>query len=312
MTPLRKRDYFWGYIFILPLVVLFIVFTLYPLLSSIRYTFYDWNGIGSPEDFVFFKHYIAIASDPLFWNAFKNTFFYTIFVAPLQLTFALILAVMLNSGWLKGKSFFTGVFFLPVVTSTSVVGILISLLINSAGHDINSFLINLGFLQRPIDWLGNPNTAIWIIIIVGIWIGLGYPLIYFLAALRSIDDQLYEAAKVDGAGVIAQFWHITVPQIRPVAFIVLLMNIVHCLGVFDLVLVMTKGGPYFTTDVVRTYIYRQAFGISATGEATYRLGFASAAALFMGILVIGFTALQFLAVRNIAQQRTKGWWKISE
>ena len=283
--------------------VLFLAFTLYPLLSSVRYTFYDWDGIGVPRDFVGFKHYVNIASDPFFWNAFKNTLAYTAVLVPAQLTLALALAVALNSQWLKARYIFRAAFFSPVVTSSAVVGIVISLLANTAGSEINSVLVNLGLMERPIDWLGDPRTAMWVVIGVGVWIGLGYPMIYFLAALQSVERELYNAAKIDGAGNLALFWHITIPSIRPVALVVLLITTLHALRVFDTVQVMTRGGPYFATDVVSTYIYRQAFYSTEGGESYARLGYASAAAFFMGLLVMGISILQLAAVRYAARQR---------
>jgi len=287
----------------MPMFVLFLAFTLYPLLSSVRYTFYDWDGIGVPRDFVGFKHYVNIASDPFFWNAFKNTLAYTAVLVPAQLTLALALAVALNSHWLKASYIFRAAFFSPVVTSSAVVGIVISLLANSAGNEINSVLVNLGLMERPIDWLGDPRTAMWVVIGVGVWIGLGYPMIYFLAALQSVERELYNAAKIDGAGNLALFWHITIPSIRPVALVVLLITTLHALRVFDTVQVMTRGGPYFATDVVSTYIYRQAFYSAEGGESYARLGYASAAAFFMGLLVMGISILQLAAVRYAARQR---------
>ena len=156
-----------------------------------------------------------------------------------------------------------------------------------------------------MDWLGDPQTAMWVIIAVGIWIGLGYPLIYFLAAMQSIDPELYDAAKMDGAGSINLFRYLTLPLIRPVGIVVLLITTLHSLRVFDIVQVMTRGGPYFATDVVGTYIYRQAFYMTAAGDDAGQVGYASAAAFFMGVLVMGISLLQFVAVRSAARQRSE-------
>ena len=297
------RKHGWSYVFVAPMFVLFLAFTLYPLLASVRYTFYDWAGIGAPKSFVGLKHYLNIAGDRFFWNAFKNTALYTVVLVPTQLLLALALAVILNIRWLKGRYVFRSVFFSPVVTSSAIVGIVISLLTTTAGDDVNKLLIRAGLLARPIDWLGDPRTAMWLIIAVGVWIGLGYPTIYFLAALQSIEPEMYDAAKVDGAGSLALFWHITIPLIRPVGVVVLLITTLHSLRVFDTVQVMTGGGPFFATDVVRTYIYRQSFYITETGDPEARLGYASAAAFFMGLLVMGISVLQLAAVRYAARHR---------
>jgi len=299
----NARRHIWSYVFVMPMFVLFLGFTLYPLLASVRYTLYDWDGIGVPRNFVGLEHYISIAQDAFFWNAFKNTLVYTVVLVPTQLTLALGLAIVLNSQWLKAKYIFRAVFFSPVVTSLAIVGIVISLLTSTAGHDINRVLVNLAITERPIDWLGDPRTAMWVVIAVGVWIGLGYPMIYFLAALQSVKQDLYDAAKIDGAGNLALFWHITIPSIRPVGLVVLLIALLHSLRVFDTVQVMTRGGPYFATDVVGTYIYRLAFYATEGGDTYARLGYASAAAFFMGLLVMGISILQLAAVRYAARQR---------
>jgi ABC-type sugar transport system permease subunit len=300
-SDIRKR--IWSYAFVMPMFILFLGFTLYPLLASVRYTFYNWDGIDLPRDFVGLKHYVSIAKDPFFWNAFKNTLVYTAVLVPTQLTLALGMAVVLNSQWLKARTIYRATFFSPVVTSSAVVGIVISLLTSTAGHDINRMLVNFGITERPIDWLGDPRTAMWVVIAVGVWIGLGYPMIYFLAALQSVERELYDAARIDGAGNAALFWRITIPSIHPVGLVVLLITTLHSLRVFDSVQVMTRGGPYFATDVVGTYIYRQAFYATEGGDGYARLGYASAAAFFMGLLVMGISVLQLAAVRYADRQR---------
>ena len=291
------------YIFVLPMLILFLSFTVYPMLASVRYTFYNWGGIGIPKDFVGLKHYASIARDPFFWNAFKNTLIYAGVLVPTQLTIALILAVILNSQSLRLKEYFRAVFFSPLITSSAIVGTVVLLLIISVGGSINESLRTLGLIHRPIDWLGNPQTALWVVIAVGVWLGLGYPMIYFLAGLQAIHQELYDAAKVDGAGTVALFWHITIPSLRPVGIVVLLLTTLHSLRVFDIVQTMTRGGPYFATDVVGTYIYRQAFISTGAGESESNLGFASAAAFFMGILVMLISLAQVAAVRYMAARR---------
>jgi ABC-type sugar transport system permease subunit len=293
----------WPYLFILPMVILFVVFTIYPLLASVRYTFYNWDGIGIPRDFVGLKHYFTIAKDPFFWNAFKNTFFYTGVVTFVQIAVALVLATILNSKSLKFNKVFRMIFFSPVLTSPAIVGIVISLLVISGGGIFSQVLRDLGWIEKPVDWLGNPYTAIWIVITVGIWLGLGYPLIYFLAGLQSINQDLYNAARVDGAGEIALYRHITMPLLRPIIVVVLLLITLRSLRVFDTVQVMTKGGPYFATDVVGTYIYRYTFVPSALGDIEANLGFASAAAFFMGVLVMVISIILVVVMRYVSIKR---------
>lgn len=299
------RTNLWAYLFIMPMLALFVAFTLYPLVASGTATLYDWDGIGTPTDYVGFQNYVSVASDPYFWNAFRNTFAYTLVVVPVQLLIALGLAVCLNSKWLRAKSIFRFVFFSPIVTASAILGTVISMAVVTIGSQLNQILMKLDVLQRPVDWLARPDLVLWIVIGVGIWIGLGYPLIYFLAALQSIDPELFDAARMDGASEFNLFRYITIPLIRPVGLIVMLITALHSLRVFDIVQVMTGGGPYFASDVVSTYIYRQAFYITPTGESAGRIGYASAAAFFMGLLVMGISVLQLIAVRSFARQRAE-------
>lgn len=298
----QVRKNYWSYIFVIPLVLLTGMFVVYPLIASINITLYDWNGIGNPTRYVGLRHFLTVAQDPLFWNAVKNTFTYALVLVPVQLTLALILALVLNNPKLNGSTVYRAVYFSPVVTSAAMVGIVMTLLFGTMGMDFSFLLVDLGIISEPVDWLGNPHFALPVIIAVGIWHTLGYNLVYFLAALQSIPKELYEAAQVDGANAYHQFTKITVPMLREIGAVILFLAILGSLQVFDLVLVMTGGGPYFASEVVSTYIYHFAFTTtSISGEAN--VGYASAAALFMGIMVMGITVLQILAVKYARKNR---------
>lgn len=301
----RIRQSAWSYLFILPMFILFIGFTLYPLVASFRYTLYNWDGIGLPEKYIGFQNYASIIKDAYFWNAFKHTFIYSLFVVPIQLILALILASILNLNWLRVRRFFRFVFITPLVTSAAIIGILFTILITTAGKDLNQFLLHVGLLDQPVDMLGESGTAMAMIILVGIWIGLGYPLIIFTAAIQSIDRELFDAARVDGAGDFICFLRITIPLILPIILLVFLITTMHSLRVFDIIQVMTRGGPYFATDVIGTYIFRQAFFITPYGDSASKLGYASAAAFFIGIITMGITLIQYIVIRRMAEVRKR-------
>ncbi len=304
-TPWRQvRKNLWSYLFLLPLLTLVGTFVVYPMVASIHITLYDWNGIGNPTRFVGLRHFLTVSRDPLFWNAFKNTFTYTVVLVPIQLTLALILALVLNNPSLKGSTIYRAIYFSPVVTSAAMIGVVMSMLLGGAGDGLNSLLLEAGLIGEPIDLLGSPATALPVVIAVGIWHTLGYNLVYFLAALQSIPKELYEAARVDGANAFHQFLHVTIPMLRDVGLVILFLAILGSLQVFDLVLVMTGGGPYFASEVVSTYIYHYAF-TPASIQAEANVGYASAAALFMGLMVMGITILQLLAVRYTRQRRSE-------
>ena len=298
----QVRKNLWSYLFLLPMLVLVGLFVVYPMIASVHITLYDWNGIGRPTRYVGLRHFLTVARDPLFWNAFRNTFVYAAVLVPIQLTLALILALVLNNPRLSGSSVYRAIYFSPVVTSAAMVGIVISLLLGSVGQDLSQMLISYQLIQEPIDWLGHPTLALPTVIAVGIWHTLGYNLVYFLAALQSIPKELNEAAKVDGAGSWHQFIHVTVPMLREVGLVILFLAILGSLQVFDLVLVMTGGGPFYASEVVSTYIYHYAFTPTSIA-AESNVGYASAAAFFMGLIVMCITLLQLLAVKYARQRR---------
>ncbi|HEV7710592.1 MAG TPA: sugar ABC transporter permease [Asanoa sp.] len=291
----------WSYAYALPMLALLLVFIVYPIAASLGYTLYKWNGIGDPTDFVGLDNFRRIIDDSIFWGALKHTFLYVAIVVPVQLFLALGLALVLNQKKLKFASFYRTVFFLPVVTSAAVIGVVIQLLFSNFGDVINNILRDLHLTHGYIDWLGDPRFAMGIIIVIGIWHTLGYNLVYFLAGLQTIPEDLYEAAKLDGAGRFASFRYITVPMLRSVGIVIVLLALVGSFQVFDMVQVLTNGGPYFATEVVNTYIYHLAFG--GTGDVDPDVGLASAASFFYGILLIALSVVQVVVLRSLARRR---------
>jgi ABC-type sugar transport system permease subunit len=298
------RRHGWSYLFLLPLLALVVPFVIYPLIASVEITLFNWDGIGRPTKYVGLANFVRVAHDPLFWSAFKHTFEYAGVLVPVQLTLALILALILNNPRLRGATVYRAIYFSPVVTSAALIGIVVSLLLTSLGQPLNGELMKLGIVHQPIDWLGSPTFALPTIIVVGIWHTLGYNLVYFLAGLQSIPKELYEAAAVDGANAWHRFWDVTVPMLREVGAVILFLAILGSLQVFDLVLVMTGGGPYYASEVVSTYIYHFAFTPAAV-QAQANVGYASAAAFFMGVLVMGLTGAQLLAVALMRRRRAE-------
>jgi ABC-type sugar transport system permease subunit len=294
----------WSYLYLAPMLILLATFIIYPLFASLGYTLYQWNGIGDPTIYVGPDNFQRVIHDPIFWGSFLHTFVYTAVLVPVQLTLALILALVLNNPKLRFATFYRAVYFLPVVTSAAVVGVVVRLILTNFGDKLNTILLNLRLTHVHIDWLGDPRFALGIIIIVGIWNTLGYNLVYFLAGLQTIPNDLYEAAKIDGANAPARFIYITIPMLRGVGLIILILAILGSLQVFDLVQVLTNGGPYFATEVVNTYIYHQAFGGYSATFVAPNIGFASAASFFYGLLLIGLSLVQLFIFRYALGRRT--------
>lgn len=287
----------WCWIFLFPTLALFAMFQGWPIVASWYYASLDWSGLTPDSAFVGLKNFISVAHDPYFWNAFKNSFIFMLGTVPFHLIAALLLAVLLHKPGLKAANIFRTFIFLPVVTTTSIVGIIMVFIWGSDGS-VNGALLKLGLLDQPINWLGDAKWSMFTVILISVWKNLGINLIYWLAGLQSIPKELYEAAQVDGASGTRKFFHITVPLLIPIGTIILLLNVVNSLKAFDLIKTMTNGGPFFATDVVSTYIYRYAF----TSEMGLpQLGYASAAGLFFAVTICLIAIIQ-----SIVQKRIKG------
>jgi len=300
----------WSYLYIAPMILLLLAFIVYPIFASLGYTLYQWNGIGDPSAYVGFDNFKQVVADPIFWESFSHTFLYTAVLVPIQLTLALILALILNNPKLRFATFYRSVYFLPVVMSPAVIGVIMNLMISNFGDNFDTFLIQLHITHEHIDWLADPRFVMWIIIAIGIWNTLGINMVYFLAGLQTIPVELYEASRIDGASRRVQFFSITIPMLRGVGLIILFLAILGSLNVFDIVQVLTGGGPYFASDVVNTYIYQQAFGSYSVGGAgggvvQPNVGFASAASFFYGVILMLLTGAQALAWFYIRRNNAK-------
>ncbi|MFI6320293.1 carbohydrate ABC transporter permease [Nonomuraea sp. NPDC050556] len=304
MSKIRENR--WSYIYLAPFVVLTAVFTIYPIFASLGYTFYDWNGLGDPTDFIGLDNFRAVIADEFFWNSFKNAAIYTVVLVPVQLALALALALLLNNPKLRSRTFYRALYFLPAITSIAIVGIVLKLMLANFSDTISTPFQAMGLTDQPIDFLSNPNLVLWVVIAIGIWNTLGYNMIYFLAGLQTIPKEHYEAAQIDGAGRWALFRHVTIPGLRAVGLVILFLSILGSLQVFDLVMVLTGGGPYYASEVVNTYIYHQAFGGSLGGGASAaepNVGYASAASFFFGLILLVLTLGQLLSMRAMRRRR---------
>ncbi|WP_235000369.1 carbohydrate ABC transporter permease [Virgibacillus dakarensis] len=298
LNPHLKRNYIWAYIFILPQILYFLGASLYPIIMSYVYSFFDWAGVGPLEDFIGFDNYKELLEDPQFWGAFFNTLIYTIGFTFISTSVSLILALVLNEVNLKGKGFYRTIYFLPVVTTTAIVGIIMQ---NIFGIDglVNQVLEKVNLISQPVPWLVDPVLAMIVLIVVGSWKSIGITMVYWLTGLQTIPNDLYEAAKIDGAGYWTTLRYITLPLLKPITAVIFFLAIISSMQVFDLVKTLTDGGPFYSTETLELYIYRYAFASELGGS---RVGFASAAGVILGIFVflvsIGFALLGWIAKRK--------------
>ncbi|BDP44317.1 ABC transporter permease (plasmid) [Deinococcus aetherius] len=296
----RKRPFLdprgvgWCYLFLAPMVLLYLGFVLWPTLASLYFSLFNWDGLGWPQQFVGMGNYREVTGDGLFWKAFGNTWKYTLGVVILQVPLALLVAVALNDPTLRGRTVYRTLFFLPVVTTTAVVGVVLAVMLSPIGGAVNTALLGSGLVDRPVNFLGTVSLALPTLIAIGIWKTFGIKMIYWLAGLQSVPAELYEAARLDGATGTQILRFVTLPLLRPVALTILVLALLQSLNVFDLVRVMTAGGPLYSTDVVSTYIYRLAFSAEL---GVPRFGYASAAGVIFGVTNLAIIAVQALATR---------------
>lgn len=295
----------WCYVFMLPALILSALFTFYPIVMSWYYSLFQWSGFTADKTFIGMGNYLEVVGDKYFWDAFVRSFLFMLVSMPVKLTLALLIAIVLNDQAMRLVSpAFRTMFFLPVVTTAAIIGIMMTFVLSPFNGPINKTLLSLGAISGPIDFLGNPRLALWTVVAVEIWKWLGQPMIYWLAALQVIPQSLYEAAKVDGANWWRQLLHITLPLLIPFAIVIVLITAVSTLRVFPLVQTMTGGGPFFATEVMEVYIYRTAFGSDMGGIGVPRLGYASAAGVVFGVSIMALALLQAWGVRNMRDVRS--------
>jgi multiple sugar transport system permease protein len=274
----------------MPTIILYGMYTIYPLLATFYYSLLEWTGFQRSGTFCGLENYRELFSDPLFFNSLKVTLQFTVLVVPLRFLFSLAVGLLLNWNAMKAKSAFRTLIFIPVVTTSAIIGTIMNMVFDPAKGPVNLFLTSLGFIDKQVYFLGNADTALITAGIIWVWKWLGISLIYWIASLQSIPEELYEAARIDGAGPIKSFVHITAPLLVPFAIIIFILTLSDSFRVFDLMLTLTGGGPFFRTEAIELFIYRWAFGASVPD-----IGYASSAASIFGLLFICITAIQVFA-----------------
>lgn len=268
-------------LFLLPALVPLVAFRIFPMLASVWVSLVEWNLLRAPV-FVGIGNYVEVLSDARFHKALGNTLFYMVGYLPLVLTGALAVALLLNSR-LKGLAFFRSIYFLPVVTSWVVVALLWKWLLSPQGGIVN-YLLSLVGIEGP-GWWTDPNWAMPAIIIASVWKDLGFNMLILLAGLQNIPEELYEAARIDGAGVWRRIRSITLPLLTPSILFVMILAMIGAFQVFDQVWVMTEGGPGGATTVVMEQVVQNAFRYGRMGEA-------SAMSWILFAIILTFTVLQ--------------------
>lgn len=278
-----RRNALVGWSFILPNFLGFALLTLVPLLGAFGLAFMEWDGFTDPE-FAGLSNFARLFRDSSFGIALLNTLYYAAGHIPLTIAASLGLALLLNRK-LRGVGFFRTAMFFPYVTSLVAIAVVWNMLFNPEYGPINQFLSLLG-VQDPPGWTSSSAWAMPAVIITSVWRDMGYYMVLFLAGLQAIPQEYCEAAKVDGANAWQRFWNVTIPSLRPTTFFVLVMVTIASFKVFDLIVVMTDGGPGRATLVLSQLIYRE-------GIRENDFGYSSAISLVLFLMVLVFTVVQF-------------------
>jgi len=250
----RQRAGFW---FVLPALVVYLVFFGLPFAATIWLSFTEWSGVGVPH-FTGPANYIRLSQDQAMWAALGNNMIWVVIGTVTPIFIGIILAVMLWSN-ARGSMVYRTIYFLPVVLSPVVIGIIWSWIYNPLFGLLNTGLRTIGLGSWAVGWLGESETALYAVLVTAIWSYLGFCIVVLFAGLQKVDPELVAAARVDGANSQQRFRHVIVPQIRPVLTMVIVYTVIGGFNVFDVVWVMTQGGPNNATEVIATYTYEVAF-----------------------------------------------------
>lgn len=263
----RKQRVISRIIFVTPALAIFGIFLLIPILLSLYYSFFSWDGLN-PMKFNGVQNFVAMFQDNLLMESVKHSFILTFWALLIQLPMGLILAVLLSSEKLLGRRLFKTVYFMPVILSTSVLGVLWGLIYEPNIGLLNNLLGALGLESLQHVWLGDQTTALGAIAAVVGWQYIGFYMILFLAGLQGVPDEIIEAADLDGASKFRVLWSIRIPLIRHVISFAVINCVVGSLKYFDLIYIMTSGGPNNSTEVIASVMFKQAFRFSDFGYAS--------------------------------------------
>lgn len=283
----RERS---AYLFIAPAVIVFSVFTVAALIFAFYLTFHEWSIIQPDKPFVGLDNYRTMLHDPDFRTAVFNTAYFTLGSVPISMAIGLFLALLLNQP-LRFRGLFRTMYFLPVVTPFVVTALLWKWLYNGEFGLFNYYLLKTHLIDQPLLWLSSENLAMPAVILMSIWGGVGFSMVIYLAGLQAIPEELYESARLDGAGPLGRLWYITIPMLAPTTLFLLVIGIISSFQIFTQIYVMTSGGPINKTTTVVYYIWEWMFKF-------YDMGYASTLAMGLFVLLLGVTILQLRLYRK--------------
>ncbi len=283
--PSAKRQPAAPYLFILPALFLFAIFSIYPFGLLTSTSLLEWDGISPTRQFVGIGNYLNVVfHDPVFWTSFAQAGYITVLALIFQNALALLLAIAVNRRLVGGEIYRT-IFFLPPILSEVVVGLIWFWIYDGNFGIFNALLERMGLGGFARSWLADPKTALTAVAVIHMWKGFGWGFVMFLAGLQTIPDELYEAARVDGANTWFRFRHITLPLLMPVCVVVSILTILGTMQIFALIVATTGGGPGYHTEVPITRIFSSMLGSS-------RFGYACAQGIVFGLILLAFSLAQ--------------------
>ncbi len=275
-------------LFLLPALTIYIVFAIYPTYSVLEYSFTDWDGISPERNFVGLENYQRLFSDKIFWEAFRNTFVWSGVIIVINVGLGLVIAAMLARVW-KARLLIQTCIVLPVVISPMAVATIWRWMYQPTGV-INQVLDNIGLGAFATPWLGSPDAVLYALAFAHSWSTIGLSVIIFLAGLQAVDEDLYEAARVDGASPLQSFRHVTLPALRPVTAVVFILTLTQSFKVFDIVWATTQGGPIRFSEILSTYMYKR-------GALENQYGYGSAIGVAL-LVIVSIATIIYMQIQN--------------
>ncbi|MDD2970991.1 MAG: sugar ABC transporter permease [Lachnospiraceae bacterium] len=289
-TNQKRSEFIWGWLFLLPTMIGLIILNIIPIFQTIYQSFFKTGAFGKGNVFIGFDNYTKMFQDASVWQALLNTFKYAIVEVPFSIIIAIVLAVLLNRK-MRGRTIYRTIYFLPMVAAPAAVAMVWRWLYNSEFGLLNHLLNSIGL--KSVNWISNPNIAYISIAVVGIWSVIGYNMVLFLAGLQEIPRDYYEAAEIDGASGVKQFFHITLPLISPTMFFVSVTRIIGALQVFDTIYMMLdKTNPAFAKTQSLVYLfYKYSFLES-------NKGYGSAIVMLLLLVIMLITVIQMICQKK--------------
>lgn len=286
----KKQGRFTGLYFALPLLLFVSVFTFFGIFYNVYIGFFEWSGIGS-KAFIGLDNYVSLLHDPNFYQALGNTLYFLVITIPLSMALGLLLATLLNGVWVA-DGLFKSIFFLPHVIAVVTIGTTFAGIYEPNFGLLNTMLRFAGAESWAHSWLSEPATALNAIAAVYIFANTGFYMLIYYTSLLNIDEEIFEAAKIDGAGVLRQFRHIIFPMLSGTHITLLILGIIHALKVFDLIWIMTEGGPGGETELISTFLFRESL-------LKYRTGYSGAVSVVLLLIAFGYTAFQLRVYNKV-------------